>query len=110
MTAKIAPSTPRLLSMEEIAQFQRDFPDWKVDASHKSMSRALCFKHFIDAFSFMTRIAFYAEKMNHHPEWSNVYHRVAITLTTHDCNGLSDLDFKLAAIIDKTATLFSNHE
>ncbi len=59
------------------------------------------FRDFISAFSFMTRVAIEAEKMNHHPEWSNVYNKVMIRLTTHDAGGLTDLDFKLAEIIDK---------
>ncbi len=59
------------------------------------------FRYFVAAFSFMTRVAIEAEKMNHHPEWSNVYNKVMIRLTTHDAGGLTDLDFKLAEIIDK---------
>lgn len=110
MTAKIEPNfkTPHLLSREEIIELQKKYSYWKVDDERKTMTRALCFKNFIDAFSFMTRIAFFAEQMNHHPQWSNVYKNVTITLTTHDCDGLSDLDIKLAAIIDETVTLFSH--
>lgn len=59
------------------------------------------FRDFISAFSFMTRVAIEAEKMSHHPEWSNVYNKVVIRLTTHDAGGLTDSDFKLAEIIDK---------
>ncbi len=58
------------------------------------------FRDFISAFGFMTKVAIEAEKINHHPEWSNVYNKVMIRLTTHDAGGLTDLDFKLAEIID----------
>lgn len=58
------------------------------------------FKDFIAAFSFMTKVAIVAEKMNHHPEWSNVYNTVNITLTTHDSGGITNLDLELAKKID----------
>ena len=65
---------------------------------------ALCatfeFKDFIEAFGFMTAVALLAEKQNHHPEWSNVYNKVDVTLTTHDAGGLSALDIKLAQFMD----------
>jgi 4a-hydroxytetrahydrobiopterin dehydratase len=54
------------------------------------------FENFADAFAFMTRVAFAAEKLDHHPEWSNVYNRVHVALTTHDSGGVTELDFKLA--------------
>ena len=66
------------------------------DAIHKSLR----FKDFNEAFGFMTRVALAAEKANHHPEWSNVYNKVEITLTTHECDGLSARDIKLAEFID----------
>ena len=59
------------------------------------------FDNFIEAFSFMTTVAFRAEKMNHHPTWENTYNSVKIELSTHDVGGLSELDFKLAKAIDK---------
>ena len=59
------------------------------------------FTDFVDAFSFMTKCAFFAEKLNHHPEWSNVYNNVQVVLSTHDCGGLSNLDVKLAQMMDK---------
>jgi len=58
---------------------------------------------FINAFSFMTRVAIYAEKANHHPEWSNIYKTVTIDLTTHESNGISHKDFDLATKIEKTS-------
>jgi len=69
------------------------------DAIHKTYQ----FKNFVDAFGFMTRAAIWAEKWNHHPEWSNVYKTVDVTLTTHDVDGLSALDVKLARKMDQLA-------
>ena len=66
------------------------------DAIHKSLR----FKDFNEAFGFMGRVALAAEKANHHPEWSNVYNKVEITLTTHECGGLSARDITLAEFID----------
>jgi len=69
------------------------------DAVHKTFS----FKDFTEAFAFMTRVALKAEKMDHHPEWFNVYNTVKITLSTHDCNGLSQRDVALALFVDQAA-------
>ena len=69
------------------------------DAIHKTFE----FKNFVEAFGWMTRAAIHAEKLNHHPEWSNVYKTVEVTLTTHDVDGLSALDVKLAQVMDKLA-------
>jgi len=77
-------------------------PDW--DLVSGKLHRDLAFNSFIDAFAFMTAIAIHAEKMNHHPEWSNVYNRVSIDLVTHDAGGISQLDLDLAAIIDDYET------
>ena len=66
-----------------------------------AIRKSLTFKNFNEAFAFMTKVALMAEKMNHHPEWFNVYNRVDITLTTHDAGGLSIKDIKLARFIDK---------
>ncbi|XP_054834490.1 pterin-4-alpha-carbinolamine dehydratase 2 [Eublepharis macularius] len=71
----------------------------KRDAIYKEFN----FKTFNQAFGFMTRIALQAEKMNHHPEWFNVYNKVQITLISHDCGGLTKRDVKLAQFIDKAA-------
>ncbi len=70
-------------------------------ATEKHLKATFEFQNFIQAFSFMTEVAMHAEKMNHHPEWSNVYNKVEITLTTHDMgNMVSDKDRKLAKAID----------
>ncbi len=69
--------------------------------SDNKLQRALVFKDFIDAFGFMSRVALLAETMNHHPEWSNVYNRVEIYLTTHDAQGITERDFALAERINR---------
>ncbi len=73
---------------------------WNVADDGNSLSKTFEFKNFVEAFGWMTRAAIHAEKLNHHPEWSNVYKTVEVTLTTHDTGGLSDLDVKLAKKMD----------
>jgi 4a-hydroxytetrahydrobiopterin dehydratase len=76
---------------------------WALDPARDAISKTFTFRNFIDAFGFMTRTAIWAEKWNHHPEWSNVYKTVNVTLTTHDVDGLSELDIKLAIKMDALA-------
>ena len=76
---------------------------WREVDGRDAISRRLVFKDFNDAFGFMTRVALMAERMDHHPEWFNVYNRVEITLSTHDCGGLSERDVTLARFIDSIA-------
>jgi 4a-hydroxytetrahydrobiopterin dehydratase len=77
-------------------------PDWTYASSDGgSISRKWVFQDFAQAFAFMTRVAFLAHEADHHPEWSNVYNRVAITLRTHDADGLSIKDIDLAKRIDQ---------
>ncbi|MDE2563583.1 MAG: 4a-hydroxytetrahydrobiopterin dehydratase [Sphingomonadales bacterium] len=78
-------------------------PGWKLRDDGLAISRHYKFADFTEAFAFMTRVALHAEKADHHPEWSNVYNRVEITLTTHDANGLSTRDIALATVIDTLA-------
>lgn len=80
-------------------------PDlWRNTADGRpAITRTLSFKNFSEAFAFMTRVALKAEKMNHHPEWSNVYNKVTITLTTHDAGALTEKDIKLAEYINTLA-------
>lgn len=77
--------------------------NWSYDAKRDAIGREFSFKDFPAAFAFMTRVAFAAEKAGHHPEWSNVYNKVRVSLTTHDAGGLSRKDFDLAEIIDALA-------
>lgn len=73
---------------------------WNQLTEKEAIKRVYNFKNFVQAFSFMTAVAIEAEKLDHHPEWFNVYNRVEITLNSHFCNGLSKLDIKLAKIVD----------
>jgi 4a-hydroxytetrahydrobiopterin dehydratase len=75
-------------------------PEWSLAREGKAIERDFKFADFNEAFGFMTRVALLADKHDHHPEWSNVYNRVAITLTTHDAGGLSARDVKMARAID----------
>ncbi|MDG1340806.1 MAG: 4a-hydroxytetrahydrobiopterin dehydratase [Paracoccaceae bacterium] len=76
---------------------------WSMVEGRDAIHKTFVFRNFIDAFGFMTRAAIWAEKWNHHPEWSNVYKTVDVVLTTHDCDGLSALDAKLAHKMDQLA-------
>jgi 4a-hydroxytetrahydrobiopterin dehydratase len=73
---------------------------WEPVPGRDAIRKTFRFANFIDAFGWMTRAAIHAEKLNHHPEWSNVYNRVEVTLTTHDADGISALDVKLALILE----------
>ncbi|MBP2443310.1 4a-hydroxytetrahydrobiopterin dehydratase [Rhizobium leguminosarum] len=76
---------------------------WALNDAASAISRTFKFANFVGAFGFMTEAAITAEKLNHHPEWFNVYSRVDVTLNTHDAGGLTELDFKLAKAMDKAA-------
>lgn len=78
----------------------KQLPDWTYDASAGGIRRNFEFTDFCEAFAFMTHTAILAEKADHHPEWSNVYNKVEILLTTHDADGLSQRDIDLARQID----------
>lgn len=91
------------LNPQERSSFLAAHPAWSEVAHRDAVMRSLRFADFNSAFAFMTAVALAAEKANHHPEWSNVYNRVDIVLTTHDVGGLSDRDVALADFIDKAA-------
>ena len=74
---------------------------WQLVKGRGAITKTFQFKDFNAAFSWMTAIALYAEKLDHHPEWFNVYNRVIVTLSTHDVGGISKLDIKLAKLMDK---------
>lgn len=88
----------RKLDASEIYNLSEELPHWEVVGS--KLRRQLEFRNFSEAFAFMTRVALLAEKLNHHPEWFNVYKRLTIELTTHDVGGLSDLDVIMARRIN----------
>ena len=74
---------------------------WSETAGRDAISKKFVFKDFNEAFGFMTRAALVAEKMDHHPEWFNVYKTVEVTLSTHDAGGVTELDLKLAEAMDR---------
>jgi 4a-hydroxytetrahydrobiopterin dehydratase len=76
-----------------------DFPAWEY--SDGGIHTTLEFENFKDAFAMMTRIAFEAERLNHHPDWTNVYNKLSISLSTHDADGLTEKDFQLAEFIQE---------
>ncbi len=78
--------------------------DWREVSDRDAIQRTFKFANFNEAFGFMSRCALMAEQMDHHPEWFNVYNRVEVTLATHDCDGLSERDIKLAEFMDKVAS------
>jgi len=98
---------------EKLSESERDallaeLGDWQTVEGRDAIVKTFQFKTFNQAFGFMTRVAMQAEKLDHHPEWFNVYNRVEVTLTTHDCDGLSELDQKMARFMEKAAAAFSS--
>jgi 4a-hydroxytetrahydrobiopterin dehydratase len=91
------------LSEAERADALDVLSDWDYDEARDAISRRFVFGDFPEAFAFMTRVALLAERADHHPEWSNVWNRVDILLTTHDAGGLSQRDVALAQEIDAIA-------
>jgi len=87
---------PDTLDPSDVEQLVRSRPGWSLAEDGRSISAELTFSSFADAWGFMSEIAIEADKLDHHPEWSNVYNRVAITLTTHDASGLTVRDVALA--------------
>jgi len=97
---------PAKLTPEELLALSRKLPDWILSEAQVSISRSFRFTDFAEAFTFMTRVALMAERMNHHPDWRNVYNRIDVTLTTHDCGGLSENDVKMARAMD---SVYASH-
>ena len=88
------------LSEAERAEALDGLPDWDYDEARDAIRRSIVFTDFAEAFGFMTQVALIAEKADHHPEWTNVWNRVEVLLTTHDAGGLSPRDIELANAID----------
>lgn len=91
------------LDSTAVSEMLAGVADWTVDAGETALTRTFKFSGFSEAFGFMARAALAAEKLDHHPEWKNVYRTVDVRLTTHDAGGLTGLDFELAAAMDKIA-------
>ena len=88
------------LTDDERAAALDELGDWDLDEARDALTRRFMFADFVQAFGFMARVALLAERADHHPEWSNVYNRVDVLLTTHDAGGLSARDVSLAREID----------
>ncbi|MBX3595402.1 4a-hydroxytetrahydrobiopterin dehydratase [Sphingomonas sp.] len=91
--------------VEQLSEAEREdaldgLSEWDYDARRDAITRSFTFDDFSQAFAFMTQVALLAEKADHHPEWSNVWNRVEILLTTHDAGGLSGRDIDMAQAID----------
>lgn len=95
MSSKLTPS--------DRDQALAGLPGWQPPPGRDAIAKSFRFKDFQEAFAFMTRIALAAEKMDHHPEWSNVYNRVDILLSTHDAGGVTERDIRLAHTIEQAA-------
>lgn len=98
--------TIKKLSGSDLTSRAKEVQNWKLSEDQIYLSRQFVFNDFIEAFSFMTKIAIIAEKNDHHPEWANIYNKVDIKFTTDDYGGLTELDFKLAKSIDE---FYANH-
>ena len=94
---------PDKLDDASLAAALRDLPLWQRDADGGALVRQFSFKDFSAAFGFMSRVALAAEQAGHHPDWSNSYNRVRISLSTHDAGGITDRDIRLATTIDRIA-------
>jgi 4a-hydroxytetrahydrobiopterin dehydratase len=91
------------LTGEARGRLLAELQGWRVADGRDAIVKSFKFKDFNQAFAFMTRIALMAEKMDHHPEWSNVYNKVDILLSSHDAGGLTERDIRLAKFIDQVA-------
>jgi 4a-hydroxytetrahydrobiopterin dehydratase len=89
-----------LLTDDEISAALAGLVGWEKSTAKPSIEKIFRFKNFVEAFGFMSKVALLAEKLDHHPEWSNVYRTVDITLTTHDSGGVTSLDVTLAKQIE----------
>ena len=86
--------------MMDLDQELKSLPGWHKVEGRNAIAKSFKFKTFTEAFGFMAKVALTAEKMDHHPEWFNVYNRVDVTLTTHSAGGVTDLDINLAKAMD----------
>lgn len=96
------------LSLNELHEALKKLAGWQLFEEGQALTKSYQFDNFAQAFSFMTQVAMYAEKVNHHPEWTNVYNKVQVTLVTHDCGGVSAKDIAFALYMDEVAFRFLN--
>ena len=89
------------LTKTEVTQKLKRLSGWKMVKGRNAITKTFKFKDFIQAFGWMTSMALYAEKKNHHPEWFNVYSTVVVTLSTHDSGGVTKLDLDMAQVMNK---------
>jgi 4a-hydroxytetrahydrobiopterin dehydratase len=94
---------PTLLTGKEREKSRSSLNGWSDVEGRDAIRKTFKFKDFNEAFGFMTRVALIAEKMDHHPEWTNVYNRIDVTLSTHSAGGLTELDTELARKMDEIA-------
>jgi 4a-hydroxytetrahydrobiopterin dehydratase len=87
-----------------MAEVLARLPDWEAEPGRAAIRRGFKFRNFGEAFAFMTRVALYAEKADHHPEWSNVYNRVEVVLTSHDAGGITQRDVDMAVFLDRISS------
>ena len=92
---------PSALTSEQVSDRVEALEGWSLVDGR--LHRAFAFDSFVEAFGFLSRVALVAEKMDHHPEWFNVYNKVQVTLTTHDAGGITQLDIDLANTMNKTS-------
>lgn len=85
------------------AAFLREFPEWREAEGRDAIARLFQFQDFNRAFAFMARVALLAEKLDHHPEWFNVYNRIEVTLSTHDAGGVTEKDIAMAEAMEEYA-------
>jgi 4a-hydroxytetrahydrobiopterin dehydratase len=92
----LSPTVPGLLGAREIEAALKDLEGWTLAEDGRTIAKSFRFRSFSEAFAFMTRAALAAERLNHHPDWSNSYNRVEVRLSTHSAKGVTELDVKLA--------------
>jgi 4a-hydroxytetrahydrobiopterin dehydratase len=101
----MAPTSNNKLAIEDLKQALKRLPDWQLAQGREAITRKFQFVDFDAAFAFMTRAALLAAKMDHHPEWFNVYNKVEVTLATHDAGGVTQKDIDLATAMDGYAAV-----
>lgn len=91
------------LTTAEIESQLKSLMGWSHSPQNKCLKKEFTFKDFVQAFSFMTQVALFSEKKNHHPEWKNIYNKIWVELSTHDADGITSKDIELAAYMNEKA-------